>query len=166
MFHDFDRMPMQSRVWVYQANRPLTAKEENMIMYSLKNSLNTWNAHGEPLLGSVRIDEGRFVIVAVDESHNGPSGCSIDASTHWLKDLGTELNVDFFDRSLAYIKDNEILTVPVFGLKKAVENGLLLADTVIFNNNSVQTKSQLVSSWKMAASKSPFLSKYFNKQVA
>lgn len=166
MFQEFDKMSVSSRVWIYQSNRLMSAKEENVVAYTLKNAINAWDSHGVPLLGSVKVQDGRFVIIAVDESQKDASGCSIDVSTRWMKDLGEKMEIDFFDRSLAYMKEKEIYTVPVFSLKKAVEDGILDAETWIFNNSNVQTVSQLISQWKVQAAKSPFLSRYFTKQVA
>ena len=128
--------------------------------------MESWESHGIPLLASAKVQEGRFVIIAVDETQKDASGCSIDTSTRWMKELGEKMNIDFFDRSLAYLKDKEIQTIPVFGLKTAVETGNILTDTWIYNNSSVQTVSQLISQWKIQAVKSPFLSRYFQKQVA
>ncbi|KPM48196.1 hypothetical protein [Jiulongibacter sediminis] len=166
MFKDFDQMTVHSRVWVYQSDRLMTAKEENMVAYALKTTLEQWNAHGEDLLGSVKVQDGHFVIIAVDESHKLPSGCSIDSSVAWLKKLGEEMNINFFDRSWAFLSDNEIKTIPPFELKKAVENGLIKPDTLIYNSNAVQTIAQLHSNWKIPAAKSPFLARYFRVEAA
>ena len=159
-------MTVNSRVWVYQTDRLMTAKEENMAVYALKSALELWNAHGEDLLGSVKVVDGRFVILAVDESHKLPSGCSIDSSVSWLKKLGEEMNIDFFDRSLIFISNSEIKSAPPFGLKKAVEQGLINPETTIYNSNGVQTIAQLHSNWKISAIKSPFLAKYFKVETA
>lgn len=159
-------MLVHSRVWIYQTSRQLTAKEENMVAYSLKAEIDKWESHGIPLLGSVKVEEGRFVIIAVDETQKDASGCSIDTSTRWMKELGEKMDIDFFDRSLAYLKDKEIQTVPVFSLKSSIENGQISPDTWIYNNMAVQTISQLISQWKIPAAKSVFLSRYFKKLVA
>lgn len=166
MFKEFDQMTVNSRVWVYQTDRLMTAKEENMVAYALKSTLEHWNAHGVDLLGSVKVQDGRFVIIAVDESYKVPSGCSIDSSVSWLKKLGEEMNINFFDRSWAYLSNNEIKTVSPFELKKAVENGSIKPDTLVYNNNSVQTIAQLHTSWKIQAGKCAFLSRYFKVEAA
>ncbi len=166
MYQDFEKMSVHSRIWIYQTDRLLTAKEENISSYFLKNAIENWAAHGEPLLASFKIEYNRFVIIAADDAHHAPSGCSIDASTRWLKELGEQLNIDFFDRSLAYLDGKEIKTVEVFKLKNAIENGLLTSESLVFNNSTIQSISQLISAWKIPAFKLPFLSKYFQKQVA
>lgn len=159
MYQEFDKMPIQSRVWIYQADRNLSAKEENITAYFLKNAIQDWAAHGAPLLGSASVQEGRFVIIALDENQNMASGCSIDTSTHWLKELGAQLNVDFFDRSIAYLDDTDVKTVPVFKIKGAVESGLITAETVVFNNN-IMGLQEFRSNWKTTADKLPFLARH------
>ncbi len=166
MFQNFEKMSVHSRVWIYQTSRAMTAKEENMVAYDLKNFMDGWESHGIPLLGSAKVQDGRFVIIAVDETQKDASGCSIDTSTRWMKELGEKMGIDFFDRSLAYVKDKEIQTVAVFGLKQAVEQGNISPDTWVYNSSAVQTVSQLISQWKIPAAKSTFLARYFQKQVA
>lgn len=165
MYKEFEHMPINSRIWVYQASRTLTAGEVNKASYFLKNALEQWQTHGNALIGSFKFEFDRFFILAVDEQHAAPSGCSIDSSTHWLKQLGEEFGVDFFDRSLAYLENKEIKTIPVFSIKKAMEAGQIQADTWIFNTN-VNKISEFIASWKVQATKHPFISKYFKGKVA
>jgi hypothetical protein len=121
MYQDFDKMSAHSRVWIYQADRNLSAKEENMAAYFLKNAIQSWTAHGATLLASAQILESRFIVIALDENENMASGCSIDASTHWIKELGTNLGLDFFDRSLTYVEGKEIKSIAIFGAKAAIQ---------------------------------------------
>ena len=66
MYIDFDKLPDTARVWVYQADRPLSDGEVNTIGESLQLALGQWAAHGQPLLASAKVVENRFVIVGVD----------------------------------------------------------------------------------------------------
>lgn len=164
MFVEFDQMPINSRVWIYQADRELTANESNKAAYSLKNSIESWAAHGAPLSASFKIEFDRFIIIALDESKNMASGCSIDASTHWLKELGEQFSLDFFDRSLAYIKEKKVESVSIFKIKNAIEATTIRQDTLVFNNN-ITRLPELMTKWKVEAKDYPFTAKYF-KAVA
>lgn len=159
MYTEFEKMSSHSRIWIYQTDRELSEKESNVVAYTLKNSLNDWAAHGAPLTGSFSIEYKRFVIIALDPSFNDASGCSIDSSTKWLKELGLQLNIDFFDRSQTYFDGLEIKSFSIFQAKKAVESGLILQDSIVFNNN-IPLLSSLMTSWKIPASKT-YLNKYF-----
>lgn len=165
MYIPFSDIDFQARVWVYQADRQLTQEETGIITETLKASLDTWEAHGKPLTASGKVFEHRFVVIAVDERDELPSGCSIDKSVHWLQEIGQRMNVDFFDRSLAYIDDNnEVQTIPVPKIKQAIVRETILPSTTIFDNQ-VSTKAQWMKRWKTSASNS-WLSRYFTEETS
>lgn len=165
MYIPFSDIDFQSRVWIYQANRELTPEETGIITETLKASLDTWEAHGKPLTASGKVFEHRFVVIAVDERDELPSGCSIDKSVHWLQKMGQRMDVDFFDRSLAYIDEQgKVQTVPVPKIKQAIIHETILPHTTVFDNQ-VATKAQWMKRWKVAASDS-WLNRYFTEQTS
>ena len=88
--------------------------------------------------GAVLFD--RFIIFAVDEQKVGASGCSIDSSVHFVKALGKELEVNFFDRlNLYIIKDQEIKQIHISEMANFAEWNLF--DPMTAN------LEQLVNSW-------------------
>lgn len=117
MYIPFEQLPDQSRVWVYQANRPLVDAEIEQISSFLMNEMSAWAAHGAPLNASFEIRFNQVIIVAVNEDVNQASGCSIDASTRWFKSLGELIQVDFFDRQIASIQGERILLIPITSIK-------------------------------------------------
>lgn len=159
MLISFHKMPDYARVWVYQANKSLSDSEVQTIQQVLENQINNWAAHGASLAGSVQVLHNRFVIVAVDEMQNQASGCSIDASTRWLKDLGAEMNLDFFDRSVAFIKNGELKTVEIGKIKPLVTDDILTPDTLIFNN-LVPNIQEFKNNWNVKVSDS-WMKRYF-----
>ena len=168
MYISFDQLPGDARVWVYQANRPLTDADVQFVQSSLQPALSQWSAHGQPLLASARLVANRFVVIAVDENHSLPSGCSIDASTHFLKTIGQQLSgdspVDFFDRSAAYVgPTGEVLTLTLPTIKHAVMDGRLSPDTTVFNT-LVSTKAEFDNKWQLPASQT-WLNRYFARVI-
>jgi hypothetical protein len=161
MYIPFSDIDFNARVWVYQADRKLTNDETGIVTETLKAAVDTWEAHGKRLTASAKIFEHRFVVIAVDERDELPSGCSIDKSAHWLQEIGHQIQVDFFDRSLTYVDDmtGEVSSIPVPKIKQAVNESIILPGTVIFDNQ-VNTKAQWMKRWKIAASDS-WLSRYF-----
>jgi len=117
MYIPFEQLPDQSRVWVYQVNRPLVGAEIEQISSFLTHEMNAWAAHGAPLNASFEIRFNQVVIVAVNEDVNQASGCSIDASTRWFKSLGELLQIDFFDRQIASIHGEQISLIPITEIK-------------------------------------------------
>ena len=94
MYINFNELPDTSRVWVYQSNREFTTAELAKITEKLKSFVNSWKRHGEDLKASFRIAYNQFIILAVDESYNNVSGCSIDASVNSIKQLEAEFGID------------------------------------------------------------------------
>jgi hypothetical protein len=164
MFIPFEKLPDYARVWVYQADKELSNSEQNHIQQVLEEQVNQWAAHGVPLMGSVKVLHNRFVIVAVDEVQNQASGCSIDTSTRWLKELGAVTNINFFDRSVAFIDDDQIKTVDMLKIKSFVAEGIIQADTIIFNN-LVPNIGEFKSNWQVAAAVS-WMKRYFQQVAA
>ena len=165
MYIDFDKLPDTARVWVYQANRPLTDGEVNTIDEALRPALGQWAAHGQPLLASAQVVENRFVVVGVDEGYTLPSGCSIDASVRTLQEIGRAMDIDFFDRSAAVqVADGSVQTFALLAIKTAVTDGLLTPDTTVFNT-LVKTKTEFLSGWRIRAIDS-WLKRYFKSVAA
>lgn len=160
MYINFDQLPHNARLWVYQANRPLTTEDVLTIEKALQPALNGWAAHGEPLLASAKVVENRFVVVAVDEAHHLPSGCSIDASVNFLRQIGQQLAVDFLDRSAAFAgADGQVQTLALPAIKAAVANGLVRPETTVFNT-LVKTKAEFLTNWLVRADET-WLKRYF-----
>ena len=163
MYVDFDKLPDHARVWVYQANRPLTDGDVKTIEEALKPALDQWAAHGQPLLASAQVVENRFVVVGVDEGYTLPSGCSIDSSVRTLQEIGrqVDLPVDFFDRSAAIqLGNGTVQTYALPMLKAAVSDGSITPETIVFNT-LVQTKAEFLTTWRVRAADS-WLKRYFN----
>lgn len=160
MYIDFDKLPDTARVWVYQADRPLSDVEVNTVSESLQQTLGQWAAHGQPLLASAQVVENRFIIVAVDEGYTLPSGCSIDASVRTVQEIGRQISADFFDRSVAVqTATGSVQTFALPAIKLAVADGELTPDTPVFNT-LVKTKAELLSGWRIRAADS-WLKRYF-----
>jgi hypothetical protein len=117
MYLPIEQMPDHSRVWVYQANRPFSASEIQAIENYLTPALTQWAAHGAGLNASFEIRFQQVIVIAVDETINAASGCSIDASTRWFKEMGAALGIDFFDRSTAIVEGDEVILLPLTALK-------------------------------------------------
>lgn len=164
MHVSFDTLPNSARVWIYQAHRTLTASEQATISAHLTKATEQWAAHGVPLKSSFKISVDRFVIIAADESFNAASGCSIDASTHWLKEIGNHLNIDFFDRALVYNNKNELKEANPFGVKKLIESGEILPETLLYTQQVANLAA--LESWPVPAETVTQYKRFFKKESA
>lgn len=156
---EFQDLPNHARVWIYQANRALNEQELAFVQSYLKQAVLDWNAHGVPLLGSFQIRYHQIIVIAVDEQQHAASGCSIDASTGWFKDLAFQLGIDFFDRSVALVQDEALTLFPLLGIKQAVAEGQITPDSFIAVPQ-VQDLGEYRAHWPAKANDS-WLKKYF-----
>ena len=161
MYIPLEQLPDHSRVWVYQANRPLMGTEIEQINSFLKNEMNAWAAHGAPLNASFEIRFNQVVIVAVNEDVNEASGCSIDASTRWFKSLGEMLQVDFFDRQIAKIQGEQISLIPIASIRDFILNANLLDEDYIIPPQTADLR-QYRNQWLQTVGQS-WLKKYLVK---
>jgi hypothetical protein len=137
--HIFPELPGYSRVWIYSSDRELDSTEGVYINEKIHDFIDGWAAHGKGLLATGQLLFDRFIVLAVDEQQVRASGCSIDSSVHFIKKLGTELNVDFFNRLKLYIvKDEKIKHIHISDLS-LYPNDLvfdpMIADLNDFRNN-------------------------------
>ena len=94
----FPNLPGSSRVWTYLCNRALSSKEVNEVQLELNLFTKSWKAHQKQLNASANIIYDQYVVFAVDESAAEITGCSIDASVHFMKTLQEKISADFFNR--------------------------------------------------------------------
>ena len=149
MYTEFNDLADSSKIWIYQSSRDLTDDEVKDIFESGKSFVNSWTAHNNALKGSISIQHNRFLILAVDEEHASASGCSIDKSVQFIREIEAEYSVDLFDRmKLAYMKEDQIQTVDHKDLRDAMESAELDEDDTVFNN-LVETVGQWRKAWRV-----------------
>src|SRR5471030_1315502 len=138
-----------SRVWVYQSNRELSAAESSQIQQELNNFTTGWTAHNNQLKAIAEVRYNRFLILIVDESQAGASGCSIDKSVNFIKQIEKEFNINLLDRfNLAYREGNEVLSAPRHDFEELLKRGAINNHTIVFNN-MVQNLDELQTKWEV-----------------
>lgn len=154
MYIQYNNLPDNSRVWIYQANRTLLTEEIEYISAKTLNFIEQWTRHGEDLKGSFTIKYNQFLVIVVDESFNEVSGCAIDASVQLIKELENNLNIDLMNKLNISFKDNEnINTVSLSDFQNFVKEKKITAETIVFNN-MVQTKKDFETKWEVPAKES------------
>jgi hypothetical protein len=93
-----ENFPDNSQVWVYGANRFLTDEEQQAIIPRLNEFLRGWAAHGSELSAQSTILHNNFIVLIANEEEVKASGCSIDTSVRFIKELGKTFTIDFFNR--------------------------------------------------------------------
>lgn len=109
MLVDFNKLPEESRVWIYQANRSFTPEEIAEIETKLNVFIENWTAHGSDLQAGYVIKYKRFIVLGLNQNLNAATGCSIDASVHFIQQLEKEYNVDLMDKMNVSYKQGEFI---------------------------------------------------------
>jgi hypothetical protein len=137
----------ESRVWIYQSNRPFTPAEAREVEVMLDAFVKVWHSHGEPVKGWGHLFFGQFIVLMADESGAGVSGCSTDSSVRIIKEIEKKIQIRLFDRVLlAFLLDEAVHLLPLSRLPSALENGSMDENTLYFNN-TVHTKAELETKW-------------------
>ena len=136
-------------VWIYKSDRKLTDAETLQIQVQLDNFTTGWTAHNNQLKAKAEIRYNRFLILFVDESQAGASGCSIDKSVNFMKQLEPQFGINLFDRfNLAYRDGEEIVSVPRHQFEELLKEGKIATSTIVFNNMA-QNLSDLQTKWEV-----------------
>jgi hypothetical protein len=133
-----------SRIWIYTADKDLSAAEESALEEDLSGFCQEWTAHNHQLKASSKVLFHRFVVLVVDETQAGASGCSIDKSVRFLRKAGEKLNTDFFGRSLVglFTAENPAFVpfkeIPSLLKEKKVSPETKTADTTLLRLSELQ----------------------------
>lgn len=150
----FTEMPDTSRVWVYQSERPLAAKEEKMLHTEISNFVKGWSAHGNKLKADYAFLYGSFLILMVDEGQANASGCSIDDSVHTIQSLEKLLGISFMNRMVVtYREGEELKHVSMNDFWALIKSGRVTSETIVYNN-LVKNKAELETGWEVPLERS------------
>ena len=124
-----------SRVWMYVADRALTDAEAVEVAQQVQVFCRQWTAHNVALQARGEVFARRVLLLVVDESQAGASGCSIDKSVHFLEQLGHDMQVDWFDRmQFGWLDEHNTLQMAsISALSEMVDAGLIRPDTLLLN---------------------------------
>jgi DNA-binding transcriptional regulator YhcF (GntR family) len=154
MLVEFDKISDGARVWIYQANRSFSEVELEEIKTKLSNFITQWTAHGSDLEASFEIKYKRFIILAVDQEKQTATGCSIDASVHFIQQLEKEYNVDLLDKmNVSYKQGEYVAYKDLKAFRKMAKDRAVTGNTIVFNN-LVATKAEFLENWEVPAKES------------
>ncbi len=145
----FDTFPATSRVWIYQSKTAFSDADVAKIRQHINAFTQQWTSHNRALRAAGDVLHGRFIVLVVDESMAGASGCSIDSSVHFIKAVEQEYNVDLFDRmTFTYEKDGAVYAADREAFSTLYASGEINDDTTVFDN-LVNTKADFDQRWRV-----------------
>ncbi len=148
------------KLWLYLAPRPFSEDEEVYIQQQSAFFLNSWNNHGNVLSGKIFIIEHQILALIADENVYPVSGCSIDKSVNFVKDLSSNLNIDMLDRSLIiFKKDGENKITNLKEVKALISQNVISPETWVFNLQL--TDADNIDKQLLVQAKETWLKRYF-----
>jgi hypothetical protein len=151
MYVDFESLPEESKIWIYQSNRKFSDAEFSEIESALQVFIQNWTAHGTGLEASYQLKYNRFIIIAVNQAVQQATGCSIDASVQFIQDLEKKYEVDLLDKMNVTFKLGEhIAHKPLIEFKKMAKEKAVSGNTIVFNN-LVNNIAEYNESWEVPA---------------
>ncbi|GAA4231081.1 hypothetical protein GCM10022291_02710 [Postechiella marina] len=154
MLVDFNTLPGESRVWIFQANRSFSEQEIEEINAKLSVFITNWTAHGSDLQAGYQLKYKRFIILGLNQNLNAATGCSIDASVHFIQQLEKDYNVDLMDKmNVSYKQGEYIAYKSLIDFKKMAKDKAVSKKTIVFNN-LVANVAEFKENWEVPASES------------
>ncbi len=154
MLVDFQELPDSARIWIYQCSRSFSETEIAEVKTDLSNFLQQWTAHGSDLKAGFEMKYKRFIIIGLDQNQTSASGCSIDASVHFIQALEKKYEVDLLDKmNVSYKQGEYIAYKTLVDFKKMAKQRAVSKNTVVFNN-LVASKQEYLENWEVPASES------------
>lgn len=143
-------MHKESKVWIFQAGAEFTKFQTLEIKTEVLDFVRNWTAHARQLVGSGDVIFHRFIVLMIDETFGGASGCSIDTSMHFIEKLEMKYGIDLLDRQkVAYVKDPNTMQIAITKLEELptlYATNQINSETLVFNN-LVKTKEEMDSKW-------------------
>jgi hypothetical protein len=151
MLVNFDELPENSRIWIYQSNRKLSDSEILSIETKIITFLNSWTAHGKNLEAGYEIKYNRFIVFGLNQENASASGCSIDASVNFIQKIEKDFGLDLMDKmNVTYYNGKFIAHKSLIDFKKMAKAKSISKNTIVFNN-LVNTKIDYLENWKVPA---------------
>lgn len=145
----YSEMTADSRVWVYQSNREFSPVEIAEIRKKGELFVHEWTAHKQALKACFDVFYNWFIVLIVDEEQAKASGCSIDKSITFIKELEKEYQINLMDRlNICYIKNEKVTSCHISEFEPLIEKGEINGNTFVFNN-LVRTKEDLECNWRI-----------------
>ena len=150
----FETLSDDSRLWVFGAERALSAEEQAVLLAAVDRFLEEWAAHGSPLTGACDLLEECFLVVGVDEASVPPSGCSIDAMVGVLSALEGTMGVALAGHSPIFYRasSGEVERVERTEFRRLAEEGRVGPTTTVFDTTLTRVGRLRDGGWELPAS--------------
>ena len=148
----FADLPDTARVWIYGAEQPLTPDQVAKLQDQMAQFLTEWRSHKREVTPAWELVHDQFVLIGVDESAVGLSGCSIDSMTRGLRDFEKLSGVNFLQSgSRIFYRDagGAICCVERPAFAALAASGAVDEGTTVFNNTIATAGAYRRGQWEV-----------------
>lgn len=140
----FDTLPDDARVWVFGSDAPVSPERAAPLLDAVDGFLARWNAHGHPLTSARAWADDHFLVIGVDQSTAGASGCSIDGLFRTLRALEPEIGASLLGGGRVFYRgaDGRVRSVDRAAFAALGADGTVSAATPVLDP-TVETKRDL-----------------------
>jgi hypothetical protein len=133
----FENLPDASRVWIFGSDRPLSDQGTTTLLDGLETHLTDWKAHGAPLTVGSQLRDKRFLVIGVDQTTAGASGCSIDGLFRVLQGLESKVGASLVGGGKVFYRDShaQVQSTTRDRIPELVRSGAITKDTVVFDTS-------------------------------
>lgn len=134
-------LPDSCRIWMYQSSSVLNTEQIRYIEQEGKKFCDTWTSHQQPMSAEVRVFYGVVLLIALDESKSGASGCGIDKSVNFVRHMEAYCKNDFFERLRLVFPSEGVdgsLIIGANEVKAYLEKSIITPESMMVNT-TVQT---------------------------
>ena len=148
---EFSDLPSSARVWIYGAEKPLSADQIQALENHMAAFMTEWQSHGRPVTPNWKLVHDRFVVIGADEEAFALSGCSIDSMVRTLDEFNRVSGLHFTNSGgKVFYRDSEgaIECTERFTFGDLAKQGKVNEETVVFDNTVATVGDYLAGQWE------------------
>lgn len=162
MYVPFDTLADHARIWIFPISNSISIDQARALESDAKLFVQEWTSHNHALLASAAVMENQFLIISVDESAYGASGCSIDKLMRFIQNMEGEHSISLLFKHKIFIHKGDMLKpMTIQEIKKEIETGDLEYNHYYYDT-MIDTKSKLKSEWMKSLDKGWLAKKIMN----
>lgn len=155
-FVPISSLPPDARIWCYGASARPADSTMDKLQTELAAFLDTWTAHRADLRAGFDWLDDSFLVIAVDESAGGASGCSIDALTSEIRRLEQQAGIELLDAAPVWYREpsGDVRRVTREDFRRLASEGSVTESTPVFDLTVERLEAVRSGGWEVEAGRS------------
>ncbi len=136
-------------VWVFASPKPITNKDEQLILLKLNNFIAEWYSHQFKVTAKSFIFFQQFIVMVAQEINEPISGCSKDSLFKQIIAIEKEFSMSFLNPLNLFFYHPLKQVIEIYDMNECKQNPII-KDTLkeyLYFDNTVKTLSGLCSNW-------------------